>query len=74
MKLFNIIIPAYNSVKTIEKTVNSLQNSGMTDFSIIIVNDGSSDNTESICKRLEYKYNYEVDDYLNFRFMWDVIG
>lgn len=57
MKLFNIIIPAYNSVKTIEKTVNSLQNSGMTDFSIIIVNDGSSDNTESICKRLEYKYN-----------------
>lgn len=56
MELVNIIIPAYNCEKTIEATVKSLQNSGLTDFSIIIINDGSSDKTADICKGFEKKY------------------
>lgn len=57
MKRYNIIIPAYNCAKTIEMTVESLQKSGLSDFSFIIVNDGSSDDTEKVCKAIEAKYD-----------------
>ena len=45
---YSIIIPAYNCEKTIENTVNSVFTSGLSDFEIIIVNDGSKDNTKKI--------------------------
>lgn len=49
---YSVIIPAYNCEKTIETTVNSVLNSGLSDFEIIIVNDGSKDNTKDVCDRL----------------------
>ncbi len=49
---YSVIIPAYNCEKTIEITVNSILNSGLSDFEIIIVNDGSKDDTEYVCDKL----------------------
>lgn len=49
---YSVIIPAYNCEKTIENTVNSILNSGLSAFEIIIVNDGSKDNTKDVCDRL----------------------
>ena len=41
----SIVIPAYNESKVIVSTVNSLLNQKYHEFEIIIVNDGSKDNT-----------------------------
>lgn len=50
MKL-SIIIPVYNRETTIEKCIDSLINQLDSDCEIILVDDGSSDNTISICRR-----------------------
>ena len=46
--LFSIIIPVYNTGKYIEKCLKSVQEASGKDCEIIIVNDGSTDNSEEI--------------------------
>jgi len=55
--LFSIIIPAYNAEKTIRKCLDSVLKQDFSDFEVILVNDGSSDNTEEIINQ------YTVDQY-----------
>ncbi|MER1696308.1 glycosyltransferase family 2 protein, partial [Proteus mirabilis] len=50
----SIIIPAYNAEKWIEKCIKSCINQTYKDIEIIIINDGSQDDTEIICKRYRY--------------------
>jgi len=50
---FSVIIPAYNAEKHITKSVNSVLTNSFEDFELIIVDDGSSDNTNSICANLK---------------------
>ena len=45
---FSVIIPAYNSEKTIERTINSVLTQTYQNFECIIVNDGSIDRTEEL--------------------------
>lgn len=47
---FSVIIPVYNSEHTIARALRSVQNQIYKNFEVIIINDGSSDNTEEICK------------------------
>lgn len=54
---YSVIIPAFHCANSIESTVNSVLNSGLTDFEIIIVDDGSKDNTPDICDNLEKNYS-----------------
>ena len=54
---YSVIIPAFQCADSIESTVNSVLNSGLTDFEIIIVDDGSKDNTPDICDNLEKIYS-----------------
>lgn len=49
---YSVIIPAYQCAHTVENAVKSVQKSGLEDFEIIIVDDGSSDETPEICRRL----------------------
>ena len=51
--LISIIIPAYNIELYIEKCINSVLRQKFTDFELIIVNDGSTDQTKSIISRIE---------------------
>lgn len=50
MSFITVIIPAYNMEKYIECCLESLVNQTVKDFHAIIVNDGSTDKTEELCK------------------------
>lgn len=61
----SIIVPAYNSEKTIDRCLKSIFNSTYKNFEIIVVNDGSTDSTlEKIkkygCKVINLKENRGV--------------
>lgn len=58
MKLFSVIIPAFNCGNSIKHTVDSIISSGLTDYEIIIVNDGSTDNTASVCNSLCSQHSF----------------
>lgn len=53
--LISIILPAYNVEKYIEAAVTSILNQTYQNFEVIIVNDGSTDNTQKICEQLKEK-------------------
>ena len=48
-RLISVIIPAYNAASFIEETIQSLYNQTYTNWEAIIVNDGSTDTTATIC-------------------------
>lgn len=50
-----IIIPAYNEGENIEKVVDNLT-SNFPQYDYVVINDGSKDNTEDICKERGYNY------------------
>ena len=49
----SIIVPAYNAEKYINKCIDSMIKQTKEELEFIIVNDGSTDNTEKLVK--EYK-------------------
>ena len=53
---FSIIIPCYNIEKYISKTLESVFNQTFKDFEIILINDGSKDNTGEILDDYSKKY------------------
>lgn len=48
MPFFSIVIPTYNRANLISKTLESILSQTFQDFEVIIVDDGSTDNTEEI--------------------------
>lgn len=57
MVKYSFIVPVYNTSKYLKKCFDSLVNQTFKDFEIIVVNDGSTDNSESIISRYEKKYD-----------------
>jgi glycosyltransferase involved in cell wall biosynthesis len=55
MPFFSVIIPVFNKEKFVERTLKSVLGQTFSDFEIIIVNDGSTDKSET--KILEIKDN-----------------
>ena len=53
--MISIIVPIYNKEKYIVTCVESLLNQSDVELEIILVNDGSTDDSLSICKRIESK-------------------
>lgn len=47
--LISIIVPIYNSEKTLKKCLNSIINQTYVDWELLLINDGSKDNSGNIC-------------------------
>ena len=62
MPKISVIVPVYNTEKYIEKCLKSLDDQTMKDFEVVIVNDGSKDESERVIKnymrrtRMNIKY------------------
>ena len=52
---FSIVVPAYNSSGVIEETIGSLLSQSFHDYEIIIVDDGSADNTQEVLSKYAEK-------------------
>ena len=57
MPLISVIIPVYKCEQYIESCVAHILNQTFTDFEIILVDDGSPDNSGKLCDELAEKYN-----------------
>ena len=60
MTKVSVIVPVYNVEDYIEKCLNSLVNQTLEDIEIIIVNDGSKDNSENIIKSFLSRYPQKI--------------
>ena len=65
--LISIVIPIYNAEKYLEECLNSIKNQTYKNIEVIMVNDGSKDNSETICKRFS-------EDDTRFRYFTKVNG
>lgn len=49
MCLISVIVPVYNSEKTLNRCIDSILSQTFSDFELIIVDDGSTDSSSKIC-------------------------
>lgn len=52
---FSIIVPVYNTEKYLKRCLDSISKQSFTDYEVIIVNDGSTDNSSNIISKYPYK-------------------
>ena len=64
---FSIIIPIYNVEKYVEQCLESVDGQSYEDYEIILVNDGSTDASETICKNFvaNSNRNYQIINQAN---------
>ncbi len=55
--MISIIMPAYNAEKTINDSINSIVNQTFVDWELLVINDGSVDNTQRIIDDWKKKDN-----------------
>ena len=60
MPKVSVIVPVYNVEKYIDKCLESLVNQTLKDIEIIIVNDGSTDNSIKIVEEYKEKYKNKI--------------
>ena len=56
--MISIVIPTFNSEKSIEKLCETIIDELDMEFEIILINDASTDNTREILKNLKLSYNF----------------
>lgn len=66
MPFFTIFIPSYNRAHTLKRCLDSLVNQTFKDFEVLIVDDGSIDNTKSVVEL--------YSDKLDIRYYWKENG
>lgn len=54
----SVIVPIYNAEKTLKKCINSILSQTYKNFELILVNDGSTDDSLKICNK--YKYDNRI--------------
>ena len=54
--MISIIVPIYNSAGTLRSCLNSIINQNYKDYEIVLVNDGSNDESTKICAEYVYRH------------------
>ncbi|MEG2848329.1 MAG: glycosyltransferase family 2 protein, partial [Bacilli bacterium] len=57
---FSIIIPVYNSEKTIKRTIKSILNQNYKNYEIIIINDGCKDKSMKLINKYKFSKNVKI--------------
>ncbi len=57
--LFSVVIPAYNYAATLPRALLSVIEQSGDDYEVLVINDGSTDNTENVLKEMELKHPEE---------------
>ena len=63
MKKVSIIVPVYNVEKYLAKCLDSLVNQILEDVEIIVVDDGSRDNSKQIIDEFQTKYPDKIKSF-----------
>lgn len=64
MPKISVIVPVYNVEKYLKKCLNSLVNQSLSDIEIIVVNDGSPDNSQEIIDSFLENYPNLIQSYI----------
>ena len=70
MSKISIIVPIYNVEKYLSKCLDSLVNQSLQDIQIILVNDGSKDNSGKIAKQYAKKH---INKIIYVTYMYKII-
>lgn len=60
----SVIVPIYNTEKFLKKCIESILNQALQEIEIILINDGSTDNSHTICFEYAKKYSEKIK-YIN---------
>ena len=58
----SVIVPVYNAEKYLEKCVESILNQTYSNFELLLINDGSVDNSSKVCHSFETDCRVKVYD------------
>src|SRR3990167_5959791 len=64
IKTISFVMPCYNDGNTIEKAINSIKDQDLPDIEMIVVNDGSTDNSKIVLDGL--KETGKIDKLIHF--------
>ena len=57
--LVTIVIPCYNYAEYVGEAIESVINQTYSNIELIVINDGSTDNSDNVIKKLQKKYNFK---------------
>ena len=60
LPLVSIVVPCYNHEKYVKETIESIANQTYTNIELIVIDDGSKDNSPKILDELSKKYNFHL--------------
>jgi glycosyltransferase involved in cell wall biosynthesis len=52
MPAISVVMPVYNRAQTVQRAISSVQRQTCTDFEIVVVDDGSKDNTQEVVRAI----------------------
>lgn len=64
----SIIVPVYNSERTLERCIQAIQRQSFSDFEILLCEDGSADQSLQICDHFAFNWPESIPDNPRSRF------
>ena len=60
--LVSVLMSTYNSKNTIRRSIESIISQTYSNIEFLIIDDGSTDNTYSICKEYETNFDFKLTE------------